>query len=60
MTVRELTNCYWEKIKIYTKDNNDFIELYNGLADYIPYNLLNRRVKHFASVRKGIIDVCVA
>ena len=62
MTVRELVNCCYDKIVIYTpcdEEMLDFKDLYKGETENIPADLLDLTVRCYGAKRKGVIDISV-
>lgn len=62
MTVKELVNKCYDTICIYKPYDDEmleFIDLYKGDKEHIPYDLLNCEVRCFGAKRKGIIDISI-
>ena len=62
MKVKELVNCCYDTIIIYTELDDEMLEykdLYKGDKDNIPSDLLELTVRCFGAKRKGIIDIAV-
>lgn len=62
MTVKELVSKCYDTICIYKSCDDgmlDYIDLYKGDKEHIPYDLLNSDVKCFGAKRKGIIDISI-
>ena len=62
MTVKELTERYYDKVIIYTEnefDMFDYVDLYRGLAEDIPDSILNMEVKNFGAKKYKVIDISV-
>lgn len=62
MTVKELTNRFYDTIIIYTSLDDDYTEfkdLYKGTKENIPSDLLNKEVRFFGAKEQGVIDISI-
>lgn len=62
MTVKSLTDRYYDTIIIYTNLDDDYTEfkdLYKGLKENIPSDLLNKEVQCFGAKTEGVIEISV-
>lgn len=60
MKLKFISGIIFDKICVYKENSSmEFIDLYSGNSEDIPYEILEMEVKSIASKRKGIIDIRV-
>lgn len=57
MKLKELATIIFDKVIIYKKVDEEFVNLYKGDFAKIPNNILEMEVASIGSLRKNVLDI---
>lgn len=60
MKVCELASKTFDRIILYKRNGEDYVDIFKGLPGAIPDDMLRMEVSVFGSKRKGILDIEVS
>jgi activator of 2-hydroxyglutaryl-CoA dehydratase len=59
MTIKDVSCIIFDRVIIYKATGEDFEDIYKGIANDIPSNILDMIIRSIGTSKRGVVDICV-